>query len=130
MTAEPDGTVVRCAKCSAVLAEPPDTPAEKRQPCPECGSTSRAFEGKASLGINVAVTVSAATARAVAPDPVVRVETALADAGFHLQWLRLSEGGAWLVRVFDEDGAFIDGSIQDDPGDALLAVAERLLPKP
>ncbi len=51
------------------------------------------------------------------------------DAGFHLQWLRLSDGGAWMVRVYDEGGTFIDGSVQDDPGDALLALAERLLPK-
>ncbi|MGZ4347905.1 MAG: hypothetical protein ACXVFB_11980 [Gaiellaceae bacterium] len=59
--------------------------------------------------------------------PKVVIEN-LEDAGFDLQWLRMSEGGAWMVRVFDREGKFIDGSIQDDPSDALLAVAERLLP--
>jgi hypothetical protein len=44
--------------------------------------------------------------------------------------LRLSEGGAWMVRVFDRQGTWIDGSIQDDPQEALLAVCERLLPPP
>jgi hypothetical protein len=52
----------------------------------------------------------------------------LEDAGFEIVWLRLSPGGAWMVRVYDRDGNWTDGSIQDDPVDALLAVAERLLP--
>lgn len=33
-----------------------------------------------------------------------------------------------MIWVFDRQGTFIDGSIQDDPQDALLAVSERLLP--
>jgi hypothetical protein len=33
-----------------------------------------------------------------------------------------------MIWVFDRQGIFIDGSIQDDPQDALLAVSERLLP--
>ena len=35
-----------------------------------------------------------------------------------------------MVRVFDRDGTFCDGALADDPADAILAVAERLLPPP
>jgi hypothetical protein len=45
-----------------------------------------------------------------------------------VSWVRLSEGGAWMVRVFERDGTFTDGAVADDPEDAILAVAERLLP--
>jgi hypothetical protein len=61
--------------------------------------------------------------------PTVRIEQ-FEDAGFRLSWHRLRPGGAVMVQVFDAGGDFIDGSIQDDPEDALLAVAERLLPPP
>jgi len=56
------------------------------------------------------------------------VSAPLEDAGFDVQWLELSEGGGWMVRVFERQGTWIDGSIQDDPQEALLAVCERLLP--
>jgi hypothetical protein len=78
---------------------------------------------------DVVIEAPSATARAEAPEPKVVIEN-LEDDGFDLQWLRLSEGGPWMLRVFDRGGNFIDGSIQDDPVDALLAVAERLLPPP
>jgi hypothetical protein len=61
------------------------------------------------------------------PAPTVIIAK-LTDASYDLQWLRLSEGGAWMVRVYDSTGDFVDGSIADDPAEALLAVAERLLP--
>jgi hypothetical protein len=62
------------------------------------------------------------------PQEAEAVAEKLADAAFTLQWLRLSEGGAWMLRVFDETEACVDMSVNDDPQDALLAVAERLLP--
>jgi hypothetical protein len=52
----------------------------------------------------------------------------LADALYRLEWLRLSEDGAWMLRVFDHSGACVEISSADDPQDALLAVADRLLP--
>ncbi len=76
---------------------------------------------------DVLIEAPAATARADAPAPKVVIGN-LEDAGFDVQWLRLSDQGKWMVRVFDRQGKFIDGSIQDDPADAILAVAERLLP--
>jgi hypothetical protein len=60
--------------------------------------------------------------------PANRGHRKLEDAGFDLQWQRLSKDGAWMIWVFDRQGTFIDGSIQDDPQEALLAVCERLLP--
>src|ERR1700675_3237578 len=32
-----------CGNCGELLAEPANTPVEKRQPCPKCGSTRRNF---------------------------------------------------------------------------------------
>jgi len=108
--------LVRCGNCAEVLAEPSDTPAEQRIPCPHCGAKRRTFElsGTVAVGSDVAVTVSAATARASAGQPTVVIGN-LEDAGFNLKWLRLSSAGAWMLQVYDDQGTFIDGSIQDDP---------------
>jgi hypothetical protein len=50
----------------------------------------------------------------------------------HARQLRWTEpagpGGPWQLQVFDAEGNFIDGGMGDDLEDALLAVAERLLP--
>jgi hypothetical protein len=42
--------------------------------------------------------------------------------------LQVSDGSAWLVRVFDREGRFIDRAVADDPEEAVLAVAERPSP--
>jgi len=128
-------TVVRCGKCDTLLAEPPDTPSDDRIPCPKCGSTARSFvvglEATVVAQPDVVVQAPPATATASAAEVSVRITGATAktaDAEFRLEWLRLSEGGAWMVRVYDEKGTFVAGSIQDDPQDAILAVAEQLAP--
>jgi phage FluMu protein Com len=147
---EPNPTVVRCGSCNALLAEPSDLAAEKRRPCPECDSLVRTFEvGLTAIVTAVAidtrgdVTVSppAAEARASTGLPTVRVEAGagadapaarieeLEDAGYDVSWLQLSPGGAWMVRVFDRGGEFIDGAVADDPVDAILEVCERLVPR-
>jgi ribosomal protein S27E len=110
-------TVVQCAACKALLAEPPDIATGKRRPCPDCGSTARTFSASATVTLGLNVTTSGV------------VTKRLEDAGFSVAWLRLSEGGAWMVRVFDRDGAWLDGAIADDPEEAILAVSERLLPR-
>jgi hypothetical protein len=53
----------------------------------------------------------------------------LEDAGFDVQWLELTPGGAWMVRVFNRQGDFIDGAAGDDLQDVLFEVFERLLPR-
>jgi hypothetical protein len=108
--------VVSCGECGTVLPEPPGLTPEQRVPCPECGSTSRS--------VSITVTAAVAVADAVEPLP----QTRLREQGFSLRWLQLSEGGAWMLQVFDEGGHFRDGAMADDPEEALLAVAERLLP--
>jgi DNA-directed RNA polymerase subunit RPC12/RpoP len=128
-------TVVKCGECSTVLAEPSDTPLENRVPCPKCGSKVRSFavglEASivATSDITGRVTRSAAinATTEITATPAEVTET-LEDAGFDVQWLRLSEGGPWMVRVFDRAGKFIDGSIADNPEDAILAVSEKLVP--
>jgi hypothetical protein len=124
-------SITRCGNCQTVLAEPSDTPPEQRVPCPNCGSKVRIFEKNITATIvprgDVVVVATPAEARAEGIAPNVRIDQ-LEDAGFDVRWLRLSEGGAWMVRVYDREGSYIDGSVQDDPQDALLAVSERLLP--
>jgi hypothetical protein len=55
-------------------------------------------------------------------------ERKLEEAYYRIHWQRLSKGGAWLLGVYNEAGELADVSAADDPQDALLAVAERLLP--
>jgi hypothetical protein len=60
---------------------------------------------------------------------IVEVQKRLATYGRHIRWTEPTEpGGAWLVEVLDEQGHMLDGGMGDDPQDALLEVAERLLP--
>jgi hypothetical protein len=132
-------TVVRCGACGKTLAEPPGLNPERRQPCPNCGSTARNFAVSittqavtitdviATVTKDVTIQAPAAEATAEAPAPEV-IAPRLEELGFQLRWWQLSEGGAWMLRVFNDAGDFIDASIQDSPADALLAVAERLIP--
>jgi DNA-directed RNA polymerase subunit M/transcription elongation factor TFIIS len=128
----PDETIVFCKDCQTVLAEPPDTKPEKRSRCPKCGSKAREFHAAgivASSAVSASVEVRAvgASAEASAPSPQVLTEQ-LEDAGFDVQWLQLTDNGAWLVRIFDRQGECIDMAANDDSQDAILAVIERLLP--
>lgn len=54
------------------------------------------------------------------------------DLNYRVEWWRLTEDGAWLVRVFDPSDVLVEAAVAvaDSPADALLAVAERLLPPP
>jgi hypothetical protein len=46
-----------------------------------------------------------------------------------LRWTEPTEqGAAWMLEVLDADGTVIDSGMGDDPEEALLEVAERLLP--
>jgi hypothetical protein len=130
MADEADEPVVRCSKCLTLLAEPPNTPPEKRVPCPKCGGAlARTYAITLSARVVTDVVTQPPPAEATASAPTAEVAVAkLADAHYSLQWLRLSGGGAWMLRVFDPDGDFRDGAISDDPQEALLGVAERLLP--
>jgi hypothetical protein len=75
-----------------------------------------------------AETEVAVVATAPLPKQAEAVAEKLADATYSLQWHRLTEDGAWTLFVFNEEGEFVDISAAFDPEEALLAVAERLLP--
>jgi hypothetical protein len=127
-----DEPIVRCGECLTNLAEPLNTPLEQRRPCPECRSLRRnvaltlAATVIADADVTVVAPAAAATTSAITPEAAI---SKLEELEYRVEWLRLSPGGAWMVRVYDGSGAWIDGSVQDDPADALLAVAERLLPE-
>lgn len=57
------------------------------------------------------------------------VET-LKEQGFHLVWIEPSDPKEpiWMVEVFNEDGELITTGLGDNVEDALLGVAEDLLP--
>jgi hypothetical protein len=68
-------------------------------------------------------------AEVVVSPAAVAAQTRLRTHGRHLRWTELPEpSGAWMLEVLDAEGKLIDGGMGDDPEEALLEVAERLLP--
>ena len=100
---------VSCSKCRRYLYQASSMRQEDRQPCPHCGSTARWFG-----------------AVVVDPMDVQEAGSRLEAMGRRLEWTRCE--GSWLVEGRDGGGSVIDSGIGDDPVDALLGVAERLLP--
>jgi hypothetical protein len=85
---------------------------------------ARTHELSASDSISLSETVEIVSSPAA-----VAAQTQLRTHGRHLRWTEPTEpGGAWMLEVFDAEGKLIDGGMGDDPEDALLEVAERLLP--
>ena len=102
-------------------------PSELRQPCPDCGSVARTIE----LRISAAVETDVATSIEVVKSPAARAaqRELLSTHARELRWTEPGgPGGPSLLQVFDAEGNFIDAGMGDDLEDALLAVAERLLP--
>jgi hypothetical protein len=68
-----------CGNCGEPLSEPASTPAEKRRPCPKCGSTRRNF----SVEISASITLSAShTAKAITyPKALLTIAQSLIDQG-------------------------------------------------
>lgn len=123
--------VVRCASCFRPLPEPPNIPIEDRVPCLNCGGMNRNYEVTLTATALVQPDlVQPGMAQPETPAEAASVAGSLAEIAFRVDWWQLSPGGAWMIRVFDDQGKWIDGSIQDDPQDAILAVSERLLPPP
>jgi hypothetical protein len=118
-------TVVTCGNCSKVLSERSDTEASKRSPCPNCGSTVRQFNVTMEAAVTLDAAMSLVVVQGEKPKPP---DLVLEDAGFDVSWQRLSEGGAWLVFVRDREGNLVDGSMADEPEEAILAVVDRLIP--
>jgi hypothetical protein len=74
------GESTTCANCGEPITEPANTPVEKRQPCPKCGSTTRTF----SVEIKISCTASAsATAEVIAyPKALLMIARSLIDQGY------------------------------------------------
>lgn len=47
-----------CGNCGETLTEPANTPVEKRQPCPKCGSTGRKFSDETMLSASASATMT------------------------------------------------------------------------
>lgn len=69
-----------CGNCGAPLSEPPSTPAEERQPCPQCGSTSRNFlvEISGSMSASASMTGSVITY----PKALLTIAQSLIEQGY------------------------------------------------
>ena len=124
------GKSVTCGECGRVLPERSDLTPEKRPPCPECGSTSRKFlvhleaqiTGRGSL--NAKLVLEAIPP----PDDGQSVTSDLLEAGYIVRWWSYPDGLV-LVQVIDETtGELLDAGGGDSPVDALLEIAEKLLP--
>jgi hypothetical protein len=82
--------------------------------------------------VTLSAVVTATSVSVTPPTGELRLEGGAATgrleaAGFRLLWERLSEGGAWMLRVYVE-GELVDIAVHDDPETVILAVADRLLP--
>jgi hypothetical protein len=126
---EPGETRVECGRCGRLLPEPSDLRPESRPPCPDCGSTTRTFSIHVVGGISVSGSISE---KAVAepipvPEPAQRETTDMLEAGFQLRWYCYPDG-LYLVQVWNDAGELLDAGGGDDAVEALLEVAERLLP--
>ncbi len=63
------------------------------------------------------------------PESATHETQRLEEIGFRVVWLRsVPDDGGFVLRVYDDEGNLIDGGVGDDPQDAILEVAERLLP--
>jgi hypothetical protein len=100
--AQAGGKAVECGECGLVLDERSDIPAEERQPCPRCGSTTRTAYGAATLEVGVSMSARGEVERALN-------DIRLAVLGI-LVGIALTVGfgvpGNWYVQVLAGVAAF------------------------
>ncbi len=124
-----------------LLDEPDSLPVEQRQPCLQCGSPGRIFARTASDAALAADSVSAVVIRpatiataAEVPTPVIMtteeiVET-LNSIGRRVNWYRPTDDhDLWMVEVYDDAGTLLGSGVGDNREDALLGIAEDILPR-
>jgi hypothetical protein len=119
-----------CRECGTELHAPPlgigFTGAE-REPCPNCGSTSREYRVYGSVSTRVAVEASVAAAAAPAPSIVVRNGVESGEFTRTVTWSK-TEGDCWFAEVFDRDGERIGVEVGLDGYDVLVVLSDYLLP--
>lgn len=134
MTGNDEG--VFCGNCGLKLHVRSDVPAEKREPCPVCGSTVREFIDSGTVGLRLGVTIATAGeveaasrvhAESVPADSRPEAETLRDTYQVTLVWSTLADG-VWMLQLFNEAGELVEGGIADNDEDALLALYERMLP--
>jgi len=122
-------TLSSCARCSRFLDEAYDAPAATRRPCPVCGSLRRVTT--ASLE-GAAPELGALASQPIASDGVAADasnDASLLRALFRarLEWFTIPDG-RMLVRVFNGNGAILDGGLGATAETALAEVVRRLVP--
>ena len=122
-------TLSSCARCSRLLDEAYDAPAATRRPCPVCGSlrrvTTASLEGTApDLGALASQPIASEGVAADASN-----DASLLRALFHVrfEWFTIPDG-RMLVRVFNGNGAILDGGLGATAETALAEVVRRLVP--
>ena len=118
---------VRCGNCDAKLDEHRNIPPEERQPCPACGSLTRTYPVHLSGTVVARATLTAQLVKVKAPQPAEPKTRDLEEHGYTVTWYRYPDG-LFLVQVHDQNGMLLDAGGGDDPVDAILEVAEKLLP--
>lgn len=96
--------------------------------CTWCGYRPGDIRSK-SGGAQLEGKASGASDVIPAPESVAERTTDLEEFGFRVVWYRTPDG-LYLVQVFDDDGTLLDGGGGDDPVEAFIEVAARLLPPP
>jgi DNA-directed RNA polymerase subunit RPC12/RpoP len=101
-----DDTIVKCGKCKAVLQERSDIKPAQRTPCPECGSTSRAFEVTMHANISIHTKMGMKAKRSGEKKPFI-VEVSGSDLYRKInKWMKLS-------RVIDKENDYYCEVITD-----------------
>ncbi len=123
------------------LDEPETLLPEDRQPCPECGSLNRIFHRTASDSARAVDSVTAVVVRPATIETTVQVGTptirtedeiveTLESIGRRVSWYRpTDEHGLWMVEVYDDAGTLLANGVGNDREDALLGIAEDILPR-
>jgi hypothetical protein len=136
--------------CRTVLDESESTPKGARSPCPNCGSIDRFVsaevvakpaEAQAEGGlhrVHASDTIDIQPVEAAKVESVGKVYPArliqeqiavLLPIRYRVEWLEpTNPDGSYTVSIYDDNDNLIDMAESTNPEDAILAVAERLLP--
>ena len=98
-----------------------------------CGSLNRLYEVELGASVVARSFITASpvllgrTRAVLSGVPEGGLTSQLREVGFLLKWDQLTENGEWMLRVYRGD-ELVDAAVALDKQDALLAVAESLLP--
>lgn len=108
---------IRCGGCDSILLEPFQT--DHREPCPECGATSRVFEMNVSDKLWFREMVGMKQKRPGEKKPII--ESKSGDSLF-------KKTGEWnkLIRVIDRENDRYYELIKDQDGNVIRHVDEPL----